>query len=136
MIYSYNINEQALGTDADVIYNNNVVNNDSAIIHTPGTSIFTLVRPGSYRVTVTATGAASASGTDPITLALYNGSVQIPGAISSVTSADTTDIGTLVIDAIITVRPSCCAINNTVNLTVKNIGVAATYSNTTIAIAR
>ena len=136
MVYSYNINEQVLTTDADLIYNNNVVNTDRGIIHVPGTSVFTIARPGSYHITVTATGSASAAGTDPITLALYNGTTQIPVAVTSMTSTDTTDIVTLTIDAAIQVRPSCCAINNTVSLVVKNVGIPATLTNATIAITR
>lgn len=133
MVYSYNSTKQTLATNADVIYNNDVVKTGTTVTHTPGTSIFTLNRPGYYYVTVTASGAATAAGTDPISLALFNGTVQLPGAVSTALSEDTTS---MTINTIIPVRPSCCMVDNTVELHVVNTGVEATYDNTTITITK
>ena len=136
MIYSYNTTEQEIGVNEALVFDIDEVKTGTTVLHAPGTSIFTLVKPGYYYVTVTAVGVASATGTDPIVLALYNGSNTIAGATSSVVSASTTDIVSLTINTIIPVRPSCCAIDNTVYLALKNIGVAANYTNVTITITK
>lgn len=136
MVYSYNANEQTLATNDPMVYTIDVVKTGTAVIHNLDTSVFTLNRTGYYYITVTATGAASDTSTEPISIALYNGSTAIPGAVASALSSDATDVATLMINIIIPVRPSCCAVDNTVNLTVVNTGVDAIYSNSTITIAR
>ena len=136
MIYSYNVSEQSVDANAALVYTIDAVKTGVTVIHSAGTSTFTLNKPGYYYVTVTASGAASSEGADPISLALYNGTDIIPGAAASATSTATTDIVNLTINTIIPVRPSCCAIDNTVNLIVMNTGVAATFTNTTITITK
>lgn len=136
MIYSYNTNTQAVAANEDIVYTIDAVKTGCTVTHAPGTSVFTLAKPGYYYVTVVVTGAATAAGTDPMTIALYNGISPIAGATASVLSTDNTDINTLTINLIIPVRPSCCMIDNTVSLVVKNTGVDATYSNATISITK
>lgn len=136
MIYSYNVSEQNVDANGALIYAIDAVKTGITVTHSAGTSTFTLNRPGYYYVTVTASGAASSEGTDPISLALYNGTDAIPGAVASATSTTATDIVNLTINTIIPVRPSCCAIDNTVNLIVMNTGVATTFSNTAITITK
>lgn len=136
MINSYNITEQELNTNDVVDFTVDNVKTGCTVIHTPGTGVFTLAKPGFYYVTLSAVGAASAAGTDPITLALFNGATAIPGATSSATSTSATDVVNLTVNCIIPVRPSCCAINNTVYLSVVNTGVDATFSNATITITK
>jgi len=57
------------------VYNVDPVKTGCTVTHTPGTSVFTLNKSGYYYVIVTASGAPSATGTDPIEISLYNGSV-------------------------------------------------------------
>jgi len=136
MIYSYNTKEQTVATDSEVTYAVDAIKTGTTVTHAPGTGTFVLNKSGYYYVTVTAVGSASATGTDLVTLTLYNGTNPLPGAIASETSTATTDVVTLVINTIIPVRPSCCAVDNTVNLIVVNTGVEAVYTNTTITITK
>lgn len=136
MIYSYNLNEQTLASNAEVVYAVDAVATGVTATHTPGTSTFSLNRPGYYYVTVTATASATAAATDPISISLYNGPTQIAGAVASALSQDATDDVNLTINTIIPVRPSCCAIDNTVTLIVVNTGIEAVISNATITITK
>lgn len=136
MIYSYNSSEQTLASNAEVVYAVDVVETGVTATHTPGTSVFSLNKPGYYYITVTATASATASATDPISISLYNGPTQIAGANASALSQDATDAVNLTINAIIPVRPSCCAIDNTVTLIVVNTGIEAVFDNTTITITK
>lgn len=136
MIYSYNTKEQTLATDAALIYSVDEIKTGTTVSHVGGTSTFVLNKAGYYYVTVTAVGAASAAATEPITITLYNGADPISGGVASALSSDETNVATLVINLILPVRPSCCAIDNTVNLMVVNTGVEATYTNTTITITK
>ena len=136
MIYSYNTKEQTLAPNTEVVYSVDAIKTGSTVTHAAGTGTFVLNKPGYYYVTVTAVGSASATTTDPITLTLYNGTTPIAGATASELSAEATDIVDLTINTIIPVRPSCCAVDNTVNLMVVNTGVEAIYTNTTITITK
>ena len=136
MIYSYNDKEQTLAQNTPVVYSVDAIKTGTTVTHAAGTSTFVLNKPGYYYVTVTAIGSASATSTDPIVLALYNGASQIAGAVASELSTETTDIVDLTINTIIPVRPSCCAVDNTVNLIVINTGVEAVYTNATITITK
>lgn len=136
MIFSYNTKEQTLQPNEEVIYAVDAIKTGTTVIHAAGTGTFVLNKPGYYYVTVTAVGAADTTSTDPITLALYNGTDELAGAVASASSDDNTDFVNLTINTIIPVRPSCCAVDNTVNLLVVNTGVAAVYTNTTISITK
>lgn len=133
MIYSYNISKQSLAQGDAVVYAIDTVKTGTTVTHTPGTSLFTFNEAGYYYITATASGAATATGTDPVSLALYNGSTEIVGATASAVSDTAVN---LTINAIIPVRPSCCMIDNTVNLSVVNTGVETTYTNVTITIIK
>ena len=136
MIYSYNTKEQTVAPDSELTYAVDAIKTGTTVTHAPGTGTFVLNKSGYYYITVTAVGSASATGTDPLTLTLYNGTTPLPAAVASATSTATTDIVDLTINVIIPVRPSCCAVDNTVNLMVVNTGVEATYTNTTITITK
>lgn len=136
MIYSYNTKEQSLAPNTELTYSVDAIKTGSTVTHAAGTGTFVLNKPGYYYVTVTAVGSASATSTDPMTIALYNGTLPIAGAIASELSAEATDIVDLTINTIVPVRPSCCAVDNTVDLMVINTGVGATYTNTTITITK
>jgi hypothetical protein len=70
MIYSYNASEQTLTSNAEVVYAVDVVKTGTTVTHTPGSTVFTLNKPGYYYVTVLATVAATDVATDPIVIAL------------------------------------------------------------------
>ena len=136
MIYSYSDKDQAVVSEGGLVYNFDSIKTGCTVSHVEGTSTFTLSRPGYYYVIVTATGAATETGTGEITLTLYNKTTPVDGAIATASSDGLTDVADLVINAIVKVAPSCCVVNNAAVLTVVNTGADATYANTTITITK
>ena len=96
---------------------------------------FQLNKPGYYYVTFNADGAATTAVGD-IVVVLQNNGVAVPGAIATFTTTVADDTTNLAFSTIIRVPPSCCAVDNTANLTLVNIGVAATYTNVNINITK
>ena len=96
---------------------------------------FQLNKPGYYYVTFNADGAATTAVGD-IVVVLQNNGVAVPGAIATFTTTVADDATNLGFSTIIRVPPSCCAVDNTANLTLVNTGVAATYTNVNINITK
>ena len=96
---------------------------------------FQLNKPGYYYVTFNADGAATTAAGD-IVVVLQNNGIAVPGAIATQTVAAADDAVNLAFTTIIRVPPSCCAVDNTANLTLVNTGVAATYTNVNINITK
>lgn len=96
---------------------------------------FQLNKPGYYYVTFNADGAATTAVGD-IVVVLQNNGVAVPGAIATFTTTVADDVTNLAFSTIIRVSPSCCAVDNTANLTLVNTGVAATYTNVNINITK
>jgi hypothetical protein len=96
---------------------------------------FQLNKPGYYYVTFNADGAATTAVGD-IVVVLQNNGVAVPGAIATFTTTVADDATNLAFSTIIRVPPSCCAVDNTANLTFVNTGVAATYTNVNINITK
>ena len=96
---------------------------------------FQLNKPGYYYVTFNADGAATTAVGD-IIVVLQNNGVAVPGAIATFTTTVADDATNLAFSTIIRVPPSCCAVDNTANLTLMNTGVAATYTNVNINITK
>ena len=133
MINSYTITSQAVLTDNTLDFDVNKVKTGCTITHTSGTASFSLNKPGFYFVTFNGDASAEAAGT--LSVQLFGNSVAIPGASAAVTAAvDTTY--TLSFSTIVQVRPSCCACNNEMTLTVVNTGADATYTNANIVITK
>lgn len=136
MIYSYSATPQTVAVNDNLDFNINEIKTGCTVTHAAGTPIFVFNKPGYYYVTFNGVASATAAATDPITAELYNGTVAIPGALSSALSAAIDTLVSLSISTIIQVRPNCPAIDNTVNLVVKNVGIAANYTNATITITK
>lgn len=98
-----------------------------AITHIPGSTSIILNEPGLYLINFDADGYAT-GGTGSFTVQLYNNSIAVPSAVSTSSSTSSTDAETIGFSTIIQVKPSCCAIDNTANLTFVNTGVASTYT--------
>ena len=98
-------------------------------------STFQLNKPGYYYVTFNADGAATTAVGD-IVVVLQNNGIAVPGAIATFTTTVADDATNLAFSTIIRVPPSCCAVDNTANLTLVNTGVAATYTNVNINITK
>ena len=96
---------------------------------------FQLNKPGYYYVTFNADGAATTAVGD-IVVALQNNGVAVPGAIATFTTTVVGDTANLAFSTIIRVPPSCCAVDNTANLTLVNTGVATTFTNVNINITK
>ena len=96
---------------------------------------FQLNKPGYYYVTFNADGAATTAVGD-IVVVLQDNGVAVPGAIATFTTTVADDATNLAFSTIIRVPPSCCAVDNTANLTLVNTGVAATYTNVNINITK
>ena len=96
---------------------------------------FQLNKPGYQYVTFNADGAATTAVGD-IVVVLQNNGVAVPGAIATFTTTVADDATNLAFSTIIRVPPSCCAVDNTANLTLVNTGVAATYTNVNINITK
>ena len=96
---------------------------------------FQLNKPGYYYVTFNADGAATTAVGD-IVVVLQNNGVAVPGAIATFTTTVADDATNLAFSTIIRVPPSCCAVDNTANLTLVTTGVAATYTNVNINITK
>ena len=96
---------------------------------------FQLNKPGYYYVTFNADGAATTAVGD-IVVVLQNNGVTVPGAIATFTTTVADDATNLAFSTIIRVPPSCCAVDNTANLTLVNTGVATTYTNVNINITK
>ena len=96
---------------------------------------FQLNKPGYYYVTFNADGAATTAAGD-VVVVLQNNGVAVPGAIATQTVAAADDAVNLAFSTIIRVPPSCCAVDNTANLTLVNTGVASTYTNVNINITK
>lgn len=136
MIYSYSITPQDLTVNEDLVFTVDEIKTGCTVTHAAGTTTFVFNKPGYYYVTFNGVASATAAATDPITAELYNGAVAIPGALSSALSAAIDTPVSLSISTIIQVRPNCPAIDNTVNLTVKNVGIEANYTNATLTITK
>ena len=136
MIYSYTISPQTIATNDNLIFTIDKIKTGCTVSHSAGTSTFTFNKPGYYYVTFDGVASATAAATDPIVVELYNGATPIEGALSSALSAAVDTPVSLTISTIIQVRPNCPAIDNTVNLIVKNTGIEANYTNATITITK
>ena len=134
MINSYSDKDQTVAVDGGVVFNNDVIKTGCTVAHSEGTSVFTLIKPGYYYVSLNLTGAPSAAG--DVSFQLYNGINPIPGTVVTETSTGLDDVVNLTINTIIQVKPSCCMVNNNVSLVVTNIGAEATISNAAIAITK
>lgn len=126
MINSYSLTNQTVNTNGLLNFNIDRIVTGRTVKHADGTPTFTLTRPGYYYVTFNGTITDTAAGN--ITVQLLNGSTAVPGATASATIAAETDEQSVAFTTIIRVLPSCCAIDNTTNLTISNTGANATFS--------
>ena len=115
MISSYNATTQNVAIEAAYVFDTNRIVTGCTVGHTPGTSTFTLTKPGYYYVTFNTTFTTEATGI--ATVELRNGTNPIPGAIAAEAVTTAGDTKTLAFATIIRVLPSCAAIDNTTTLT-------------------
>lgn len=133
MISSYNITTQEVAANGLLIFSTDRIL--TGCTATRNGQTFQLNKPGYYYVTFNADGAATTAAGD-IVVVLQNNGIAVPGAIATQTVAAADDAVNLAFATIIRVPPSCCAVDNTANLTLVNTGVATTYTNVNINITK
>ena len=133
MISSYNITSQDVAVNGLLTFTTDRILTGCTITRNGPT--FQLNKPGYYYVTFNADGAATTAVGDIVVVLQSNG-VAVPGAIATFTATVVDDATNLAFSTIIRVPPSCCAVDNTANLTLVNTGVAATFTNVNINITK
>ena len=133
MISSYNITTQEVAANGLLTFSTDRIL--TGCTATRNGQTFQLNKPGYYYVTFNADGAATTAAGD-IVVVLQNNGIAVPGAIATQTVAAADDAVNLAFATIIRVLPSCCAVDNTANLTLVNTGVATTYTNVNINITK
>ena len=135
LLNAYTNANQTLTTDGVIRFNNVNVDDGCSIDFTPGATTIALGKPGVYLITMDAS--VSDSGTPGVvTMQLYRNGVGINGATSTITTTASTSIYPLSVTTLVKVLPSCCAIDNTANITVVNTGVGAIYANANITVIK
>ena len=133
MISSYNTTTQEVAANGLLAFSTDRIL--TGCTATRNGQTFQLNKPGYYYVTFNADGAATTAAGD-IVVVLQNNGIAIPGAIATQTVAAADDAVNLAFSTIIRVPPSCCAVDNTANLTLVNTGVATTYTSVNINITK
>lgn len=132
-LYAYTQASQNIGVNAPINFNSKQKTGCS--IELEGTNAVEIENPGLYLVEFNAVGSTQGTAGD-IAVQLQKNGVDVLGAIASESSSTTTDIGSISFSTIIDVLPSCCSVDNSVNLSVVNTGVAATYTNVAINVIK
>lgn len=136
MVNSYTNTSLAVLTNEAIIFNNNSIQTGCTVTHSTGSATFALNKPGFYFVTFNGIAAATEAIGD-VTVQLQQNGVNVPGALTTAAlTTALTDIESLSFSTIIQVKPSCCAVDNNVNLTLVNTGVPATFSNVNVVITK
>lgn len=134
MISSYNSAEQTLATNGLVSFDSDRIKTGCTVVHTPGSTSFSLTKPGYYYITFNTIVTSTEIGN--ITIQLRNGTALVPGAVASTSIAKDTDVNTISFATIVRVPPSCCAIDNTAVLSIINSGIAASFTASNINITK
>ena len=136
MLSTYNISNQTVAVNGNLIFSDNQYQTGCSTLHTAGSTTIEVRCPGTYLLMFNGTAAATAAATEPISVQLYNGTTAIPGAAASELSASDTDIVNLAFGTIIQIRPSCPSISNVGYLTIQNIGIEAEFSNVNLSVIK
>ena len=133
MISSYNITTQTVAVNGLLTFTTDRIL--TGCTATRDGSTFQLNKPGYYYVTFNAVAAATEA-VGELVVELQNNGVAIPGAEAASTTTTAGNNDNYAFATIIKVPPSCCAIDNTANLTLVNTGVAATFTNVNVNITK
>lgn len=142
MLYTYNTNTQAIAVNSSLAFEQNWVltrrcNCTPTVSHEVGSKSISLNAPGIYYVSVNADGATTGTA-GTVSIQLYDGDSVVPGAEASGYSAATANPVNLAFSTLVRVCPNCPSVCDNVpaTLTVRNIGVAATYLNAAITVTK
>ena len=134
MISTYNSTTQTVAVDGAYVFDTNRIVTGCTVGHVPGTTSFTLTKPGYYYVTFNTTFTTEATGN--VTVELRNGGIAVPGANATETITTVGNIKSMAFTTIIKVLPSCCAIDNTATLTFVVDGVAVDATTAAVQITK
>ena len=134
MISSYNSTTQTVDVGAAYVFDTNRIVTGCTVGHVPGTTSFTLTKPGYYYITFNTTFTTEATGN--VTVELRNGGVAVPGATGTETIATVGNEASIAFNTIVKVLPSCCAIDNTATLTFVVDGVAVDATTAAVQITK
>ena len=135
MLYTYSLESQTVNANSDVVLNTNVIRSQCCCIaHTPGTSVITINKPGTYLISVNIDATSATTGTSQFSL--YNNGSAVKGALATTTVATANNIDNYSFTAAIRILPSCPAVNNSAQLTIVNTGAnAAIVSNVAVTVS-
>lgn len=122
-------------TSAPINFLQNEVKSGCDIKHAEGTPVITIKTPGIYLINFTAIGYAT-GGTGVVTVNLQNNGINVPSAEATVDASAAAIQGTFTFSKVIKVRPSCCNVDNTANLTFINSGVPATFASANVSVIK
>ena len=134
MISTYNATAQTVDANGAFVFDTNRIVSGCTVGHTPGTTTFTLNKPGYYYVTFNTTFTTDATG--DVTVELQNGGILVPGATGTETITTAGNSKSISFSTIIRVLPSCCAVNNTANLTFVATGIALDATTAAVQITK
>ena len=134
MISAYNSTTQTVDVGAAYVFDTNRIVTGCTVGHVPGTTSFTLTKPGYYYVSFNTTFTTEAIGN--VTVELRNGGVAVPGATGTETITTVGNIESIAFSTIVKVLPSCCAIDNTATLTFVVDGVAVDATTAAVQITK
>lgn len=113
----------------------NYVLTGCSISHPAGSTSITLEKPGLYLVNFNGEGSTAGTAGN-FTAQLFKNGVSVPGASANANTTAAADIESLSFSKIISVLPSCCAVDNTTTLTFVNTGVAAIYTTVNVNVIK
>lgn len=134
MVNSYTNTNVAVASSAAIPFNTNRYIAGCGSYHIAGSPSIGLKKSGYYLVNVNTVSEPEAAGVASIQL--YNNGVAVPSAQSAMTVAAAGNDTPLSFATIVRVLNSCNCVDNTVNLTVVNTGLASTYTNAEISIVK
>lgn len=134
MISAYNAATQTVEVDSAYVFDTNRIVTGCTVGHTPGTTTFTLTKPGYYYITFNTTFTTTTTG--EATVELQNGGTAVPGANGSETVTTAGDTKSISFTSIVKVLPSCPAIDNTATLTFVATGIALDVTTAAVQITK
>lgn len=132
---TYTSTNTTVNENAAIPFEQNYITLGKSITHAPGTSVIQISCPGYYLINFNAEGSITGE-TGAFTVQLFNNGIAVPGANSTSGSTSTTNVETIGFSKIIQVKPSCCSINNTANLTFVNSGASSVYTTANLNISK
>ena len=134
MINSYVSTTQTVDSGAAYVFDTNRIVTGCTVGHTPGSTTFTLTKPGYYYVIFNTTFTTTTTG--EATVELQNGGVAVPGANGTETVTTAGNTKSIAFATIIRVLPSCAAIDNTTTLTFVATGIALDVTTANVNITK